>query len=158
MKKNPITINGLRLLKEELHRLKSVERPSIIQAISEARSHGDISENSEYVAAKEIQGFIEGRIADIESKLSNAQVIDPATLQANGQIVFGSTVELLEVESNQEVCYQIVGDDEADVKAGKISINSPLARALIGMEEGDTTTVVAPNGNKEYEILRVRYV
>lgn len=158
MSKVPITLRGAELLRDELHRLKTVERPSVIAAIAEARSHGDLSENAEYEAAKERQGFIEGRIAEVESKLSNAQIIDPASLDADGRVVFGSTVELEDVEAGKTVTYQIVGDDEADLKAGMISVNSPIARALIGKYAGDVAEVQAPGGVREYEIVDVRYV
>lgn len=157
MSKVPITLRGAELLRDELHRLKTVERPSVIAAIAEARSHGDLSENAEYEAAKERQGFIEGRIAEVESKLSNAQIIDPASLDADGRVVFGSTVELEDVEAGKTVTYQIVGDDEADLKVGKISLNSPVARTLIGKFSGDVAEVQTPGGVREYEILDVRY-
>ncbi len=157
MSKVPLTLYGAQLLKAELHQLKSVERPSVIAAIAEARSHGDLSENAEYDAAKERQGFVEGRIAEVESKLSNAQVIDPKALDADGRVVFASTVELEEIEGGKTVVYQIVGDDEADLKQGKISLNSPVARALIGKFAGDVTEVQTPGGKREYEILDVRY-
>lgn len=157
MIKVPLTVLGAEQLKTELQRLKSIERPSVIAAIAEARSHGDLSENAEYDAAKERQGFVEGRIAEIESKLSNAQIIDPTTLDADGRIVFGATVKLLDMESDDEVCYQIVGDDEADIKLGKVSVNSPIARALIGKESGDVAEVQAPGGLREYEVLDVEY-
>ncbi len=157
MIKVPLTVLGAEQLKAELQRLKSIERPSVIAAIAEARSHGDLSENAEYDAAKERQGFVEGRIAEIESKLSNAQIIDPTTLDADGRIVFGATVKLLDMESDDEVCYQIVGDDEADIKQGKVSVNSPIARALIGKESGDVAEVQAPGGLREYEVLDVEY-
>ncbi|AQR65585.1 transcription elongation factor GreA [Aquaspirillum sp. LM1] len=157
MIKVPLTVLGAEQLKTELQRLKSIERPSVIAAIAEARSHGDLSENAEYDAAKERQGFVEGRIAEIESKLSNAQIIDPTTLDADGRIVFGATVKLLDMESDDEVCYQIVGDDEADIKQGKVSVNSPIARALIGKESGDVAEVQAPGGLREYEVLDVEY-
>lgn len=153
----PLTLYGARLLKAELHQLKTVERPSVIAAIAEARSHGDLSENAEYDAAKERQGFVEGRIADLEGKLSNAQVIDPQSLDADGRVVFASTVELEETETGKKVTYQIVGDDEADLKQGKISLNSPVARALIGKFAGDVAEVQTPGGKREYEILDVRY-
>jgi transcription elongation factor GreA len=154
----PITVRGAQLLKEELHRLKHVERPSVIVAISEARAQGDLSENAEYDAAKEKQGFIEGRIAEIESKLASAQIIDPSALNAEGRIVFGATVDLEDLASGESVTYQIVGDDEADIKEGRISISSPIARALIGKFEGDTAEVKAPGGLRSYEILEVRYL
>jgi len=154
----PITKRGAELLKEELHRLKHIERPSVINAISEARAQGDLSENAEYDAAKEKQGFIEGRIQDLEGKLSAAQVIDPATLDVGGRIVFGATVDLEDLEAGTKLTYQIVGDDEADIAVNKISISSPIARALIGKEEGDVVAVQAPGGNREVEILAVRYL
>jgi transcription elongation factor GreA len=155
--KFPITLRGAELLKEELHRLKTVERPNVIAAIAEARSHGDLSENAEYDAAKERQGFIEGRIAEVEGKLSNAQIIDPKSLDADGRIVFGATVEMEDVDGGKTVTYQIVGDDEADLKQGKISLNSPVARAMIGKYAGDVVEVQTPGGVREYEILDVRY-
>ncbi|MBA4741992.1 MAG: transcription elongation factor GreA [Azoarcus sp.] len=158
MNKTPLTVRGAELLRDELHRMKTVERPSVIAAIAEARSHGDLSENAEYDAAKERQGFVEGRIKELEAKLANAQVIDPATLDADGRCVFGATVELEEVDSGDEVTYQIVGDDEADVKNGKISVSSPIARALIGKYAGDIADVQAPGGVRSYEIVDVRYV
>ena len=154
----PLTRRGADKLKEELARLKSVERHAVIQAISEARAQGDLSENAEYEAAKDKQGFIEGRILEIESKLAAAQIIDPSTLDAEGRVVFGSTVDLEEEESGARVTYQIVGDDEADLKLGLISISSPIARALIGKESGDIGEVQAPGGLKSYEIVAVRYV
>lgn len=157
MSKVPITLRGAELLKTELHRLKTVERPAVIAAIAEARSHGDLSENAEYDAAKERQGFIEGRIADIEGKLGNAQIIDPRALDADGRVVFGATVELEDTDEGQAVTYQIVGDDEADIKQNKISLNSPVARALIGKFAGDVVEVQTPGGRREYEILDVRY-
>ena len=153
----PLTRRGAEKLKEELHRLKSVERHAVIQAIAEARAQGDLSENAEYDAARERQGFVEGRIAEIESKLANAQVIDPKLLDAEGRVVFGATVDLEDLESGEKVSYQIVGDDEADIKAGKISVSSPIARALIGKNAGDTAEVRAPGGVREYDILDVRY-
>lgn len=153
----PITVRGAELLKQELHRLKTVERPSVINAIAEARAHGDLSENADYDAAKHRQGFIEGRIQELESKLSNAQVIDPQTVDAEGRVVFGATVELEDLESGVKVSYQIVGDDEADIKVGKISVSSPIARALISKVEGDVAAVQAPAGVREYEVLAVRY-
>jgi transcription elongation factor GreA len=158
MNKVPLTVAGAEKLKVELHRLKTVDRPRIIQAIAEARAHGDLSENAEYHAAKEQQSFAEGRIAEIESKLGNAQIIDPLTVNANGRVVFSATLDLLDEDSGKEVTYQIVGDDEADVAAGKISISSPIARALIGKEVGDTVEVRVPDGARHYEILDVRYV
>jgi transcription elongation factor GreA len=157
MSKVPITLHGAELLKAELHRLKTVERPSVIAAIAEARSHGDLSENAEYDAAKERQGFVEGRIAEVEGKLGNAQIIDPRALDADGRVVFGSTVDLEDVDGEQTVTYQIVGDDEADLKQGKISLNSPVARALISKFSGDVVEVQTPGGRREYEILDVRY-
>ncbi|MBX3666528.1 MAG: transcription elongation factor GreA [Burkholderiales bacterium] len=158
MAKTPLTVKGAELLRAELHELKSVQRPAIISAIAEARSHGDLSENAEYSAAKERQSFIEGRIAELESKISNAQVIDPSTIDADGRCVFGATVELEDVSAGGTVTYQIVGDDEADIKQGKISISSPIARALIGKYAGDVAEVQAPGGVREYEIIDVRYV
>lgn len=158
MSKIPITVRGAEKLRAELQELKAVQRPAIITAIAEARSHGDLSENAEYAAAKERQSFIEGRIAELERKLGNAQVIDPALLDADGRCVFGATVELEDLESGEVVNYQIVGDDEADLKEGKISISSPMARALIGKLSGDVAEVQAPGGVREYEILDVRYV
>lgn len=153
----PLTKRGAELLKAELHRLKTVERHAVIQAIAEARAQGDLSENAEYDAAKDKQGFIEGRILEIESKLAAAQVIDPATLDAGGRVVFGATVELEDEASGQAVTYQIVGDDEADLKLGLISVSSPIARALIGKEAGDVAEVQAPGGVKRYDIVEVRY-
>ena len=158
MNKIPLTVKGAELLRTELHQLKTVERPKVITAIQEARSHGDLSENAEYDAAKERQSFIEGRIVELESKLANAQIIDPAHLDADGRCVFGATVELEEVDSGESVTYQIVGDDEADIKQNKISISSPIARALIGKYSGDVAEVKAPAGVKEYEILDVKYL
>jgi transcription elongation factor GreA len=158
MSKVPLTVRGAEMLKEELQRLKSVERPAVIEAIAEARSHGDLSENAEYDAAKERQAFVEGRIADLESKLGNAQIIDPSSLDAEGRIVFGTTVALMDLETEDEVTYQIVGDDEADIKLGKVSVNSPIARALIGKESGDVAEVLAPGGVREYEVLDVKYI
>jgi transcription elongation factor GreA len=154
----PLTRRGAEKLKEELHRLKTVERHAVIQAISEARAQGDLSENAEYEAAKDKQGFIEGRIQELEAKLAAAQVIDPSTLDAGGRVVFGSTVDLQDDVSGTEVTYQIVGDDEADLKLGLISISSPIARALIGKEAGDVAEVQAPGGLKHWEIVEVRYV
>lgn len=153
----PITKIGAEKLRAELHRLKTIERPNVINAISEARAQGDLSENAEYDAAKEKQGFIEGRILEIEGKLSSAQIIDPSLIDADGRIVFGATVQLLDLASKQTVTYQIVGEDEADLASGKISISSPVARALIGREEGDIAPVQAPVGKREYEVLEVKY-
>ena len=153
----PITKRGSELLKAELHRLKTVERPSVIAAIAEARAQGDLSENAEYEAAKDRQGFIEGRIQEVEGKLSAAQVIDPSRVDAGGRVVFGATVDLQEESSGENVTYQIVGEDEADLKLGLVNISSPIARALIGKEEGDLAVVQAPGGAKTYEILAIRY-
>ncbi len=153
----PITKRGSEKLKAELHELKTVQRPWVINAIAEARAQGDLSENAEYEAAKDRQGFIEGRIQEIEGKLSAAQIIDPAAVDAGGKVVFGATVEL-EEESGDQVRYQIVGEDEADLKLGLINISSPIARALIGKEEGDTAEVQAPGGLKRYEIVAVHYI
>ncbi len=158
MKKTPMTVVGAEKLKAELHRLKTVERPRIIQAIAEARSHGDLSENAEYHAAKEQQGFVEGRIAELDMKLATAQIIDPKTVNADGRVVFGATLRLMEENSGQEVTYQIVGDHEADIAKGMISISSPIARALIGKELGDVVEVQVPGGVRSYEILEIRYV
>ncbi len=158
MNKIPLTVTGAEMLKAELHRLKTVERPNVIAAIAEARSHGDLSENAEYDAAKDRQSFIEGRIAELESKLSNAQIINPALLDADGRCVFGATVELEDLDSGEIVTYQIVGDDEADIKLNKISVSSPIARALIGKSEGDVAEVMAPGGVRELEILDVKYI
>ena len=157
MSKIPITLRGAELLREELKRLKTVDRPAVVAAIAEARSHGDLSENAEYDAAKERQGFIEGRLAEVEGKLGNAQIIDPAALDADGRVVFGATVDLEDMDSSQKVTYQIVGDDEADLKQNKISLNSPVARSLIGKFAGDVAEVQTPGGRREYEILDVRY-
>jgi transcription elongation factor GreA len=154
----PLTAAGAEMLRAELHQLKTVERPRTIQAIQDARSHGDLSENAEYDAAKERQSFVEGRIAEIESKLASAQIIDPAHIDADGRCVFGATVELEDADSGEVVTYQIVGEDEADIKRGKISITSPIGRALIGKYAGDTAEVKAPAGVRSYEILDVRYV
>ncbi|MBX9905316.1 MAG: transcription elongation factor GreA [Burkholderiales bacterium] len=157
MAKTPLTVKGAEMLRNELHELKTVQRPAIIAAIAEARSHGDLSENAEYAAAKERQSFIEGRIAEVESKISNAQIIDPSMMDTDGRCVFGATVDLEEV-GGAAVTYQIVGDDEADIKLGKISISSPIARALIGKYAGDMAEVQAPSGVREYEIIDIRYV
>lgn len=157
MNKVPMTVRGAELLRDELRKLKSEDRPRIIKAIAEARAHGDLRENAEYHAAKDEQGFVEARIKEIEAKLSNTQVIDVTMVDAKGKIVFGSTVELLDVQSGQEIEYRIVGEDEADIKAGLISFTSPIARALIGKNEGDEIEVEAPGGNKHYEVIGVRY-
>jgi len=157
MAKTPLTVKGAEMLRNELHELKTVQRPAIIAAIAEARSHGDLSENAEYAAAKERQSFIEGRIAEVESKISNAQIIDPSMMDTDGRCVFGATVDLEEV-GGAAVTYQIVGDDEADIKLGKISISSPIARALIGKYAGDMAEVHAPSGVREYEIIDIRYI
>lgn len=154
----PVTVRGAELLKEELQRLRSVDRPSVIQAIAEARAQGDLSENAEYEAAKEKQSFIEGRINEIEAKLSVAMVIDPRTLNAEGRCVFGATVEVEDMDNGDVSTYQIVGDDEASIKDGKISVSSPIARALIGKTEGDVAEVLAPAGLRSYEILDVKYI
>lgn len=157
MNKVPLTVRGAERLREELKRLKMVDRPRVIEAIAEARAHGDLKENAEYHAAREQQGFIEGRINEIEGKLSNAEIIDVTTLNAGGRVVFGATVDLVDAASGDEVTYQIVGEDEADIKGGRISVNSPIARALIGKEEGDEAVVRAPGGEKNFEIVEVRY-
>ncbi|QRM20333.1 transcription elongation factor GreA [Dechloromonas sp. TW-R-39-2] len=157
MSKVPLTVAGAEKLREELHRLKTIERPSVIAAIAEARSHGDLSENAEYDAAKERQGFVEGRIQEVEGKLSNAQIIDPKVLDADGRCVFGATVDIEDQDSGESVTYQIVGEDEADIKSGKLSVASPMARALIGKYAGDVAQVQAPGGLREYEIIDVRY-
>ena len=154
----PLTKRGAELLREELHRLKTIERPAVIQAIAEARAQGDLSENAEYDAAKDKQGFIEGRILELDSKLSMAQVIDPSSLDAGGRVVFGATVVLSDEDSGNEVTYQIVGEDEADLKTGRISVSSPIARALIGKEAGDVASYKAPGGDRAYEVLEMRYV
>ena len=154
----PITKRGAEKLKAELHQLKTVERPDVVNAIAEARAQGDLSENAEYDAAKDRQGFIEGRIKDIEGKLSAAQIIDPSALDAGGMVVFGATVKLEDEDSGTQVSYQIVGEDEADIKLGLVNISSPIARALIGKSEGDTATVQAPGGVKNYEIISVAYI
>ena len=156
--KIPITLAGAEKLRTELHRLKTVDRPTIITAISEARAQGDITENAEYEAARERQGFIEGRILELEAKLANAQVIDPALLDDDGRVVFGSTVELLDIAAEQTMTYQIVGEDEADIKLGKLSYSSPIAKALIGKFSGDVAEVRTPGGVKEFEIVDVRYL
>jgi len=158
MSKVPLTVVGAERLRQELQRLKTVDRPRVIQAIAEARSHGDLSENAEYHAAKEQQGFIEGRINDLENKLSSAQVIDPSTLNAGGRVVFGATLDLLDIDSGKEATYQIVGEEEADISHGRLSVTSPIARALIGKEAGDAVEVQVPDGVRNYEVLDVRYV
>jgi transcription elongation factor GreA len=158
VKRTPMTLRGAERLRQELKQLKSEARPSVIKAIAEARSHGDLSENAEYHAAREQQSFIEGRINDIENRLSNAEVIDVTKLNANGRVVFGSTVEVADEESGAKLTYQLVGDDEADIKQGMLSVSSPIARALIGKSEGDVVDVTAPGGTRSYEIVSVRYV
>jgi len=158
MNKVPMTIRGAEQLRDELKRLKSEDRPQVIQAIAEARAHGDLKENAEYHAAKDQQGFIEGRIKEIEGKLSHIQIIDVTTIDARGKVVFGATVELLDVLTDTETTYRIVGEDEADIGQGMISFTSPIARALIGKDEGDEVTFSAPGGDKHYEIIKVRYV
>jgi transcription elongation factor GreA len=155
--KIPITLVGAEKLRAELHRMRTVDRPAVINAIAEARSHGDITENAEYEAARERQGFIEGRILELEAKLANAQVIDPRLLDDDGRVVFASTVELMDTASNETTVYQIVGEDEADIKLGKLSYSSPIAKALIGKSEGDVAEVRTPGGVKEFEIVGVRY-
>ena len=158
MSKVPMTVRGHELLREELKRLKSVDRPQVIQAIAEARAHGDLKENAEYHAAKEQQGFIEGRIKDLEGKLSHLQVIDVTAIDAKGKVVFGSTVDIIDEDSGDDLTYMIVGEDEADIKTGRISFTSPIARALIGKSEGDVASFQAPGGEKSFEIVEVRYV
>ncbi|MDH3990168.1 MAG: transcription elongation factor GreA [Gammaproteobacteria bacterium] len=158
MSKVPMTVRGAELLREELQKLKSEARPEVIQAIAEARAHGDLKENAEYHAAKEQQGFIEGRIKEIEGKLSHIQIIDVTEVDARGKVIFGSTVELYDVQAETETTYRIVGEDEADIGAGLISYTSPIARALIGKNEGDEINFSAPGGDKEYEIIQVRYI
>jgi transcription elongation factor GreA len=157
MSKVPLTARGAGKLRAELEELKRVARPKVIKAIAEAREHGDLKENAEYHAAREQQGFIEGRIKDIEAKLSNAQIIDVTAIHADGKVVFGATVDLLEMDNDKEFTYQIVGEDEADIKQGRISVSSPIARALIGKAEGDDIFLQTPNGAREFEILEVRY-
>lgn len=158
MSKVPITERGAKALREEVNRLKTVDRPTVIQAISDARAHGDLKENAEYHAAREQQSFIEGRIAEIEGKLSNAHIIDPAAVDAGGKVVFGATVELVDEDTSAEIVYQIVGEDEADIKAGRISYGSPIARGLIGKSEGDVVRISTPGGDKTFEIVEVKYV
>jgi len=157
MKRYPMTLRGAELLRQELKRLKSEDRPRVIKAIAEARSHGDLSENAEYHAAREQQGFIEGRINEIEAKLSTAEVIDVSKLSPGGKVVFGATVAIAEEESGNKVTYQIVGEDEADIRQGRIAVTSPIARALVGKSEGDVVDVAAPGGTRSYEIMTVRY-
>jgi transcription elongation factor GreA len=158
MKRNPMTLRGAEALRVELKRLKSEDRPRVIKAIAEARSHGDLSENAEYHAAREQQGFIEGRIGEIEAKLSTAEIIDPSTVTNNGKVIFGATVELEGQDDGKSIRYQIVGEDEADIKSGRISITSPIARALVGKTAGDVVDVAAPGGTRSYEIVKVSYV
>jgi transcription elongation factor GreA len=158
MNKVPVTVRGHELLKDELKQLKTVDRPNVIKAIAEARAHGDLKENAEYHAAKEQQGFIEARIKDLEGKLSHIQVIDVTAVDARGKIIFGSTVELFEEETEKEIVYRIVGEDEADISAGLISYTSPIARALIGQNEGDVVSFAAPDGEKHFEVVEVRYI
>lgn len=154
----PMTKYGAEALKRELTDLKQVQRPKVVTAIAEAREHGDLKENAEYHAAREQQGFIEGRIQEIESKLSTAQIIDVTTIKNTGKVIFGTTLDLVNLETNEEVSYQIVGDDESDIKLNKISVNSPIARALIGKEEGEVVVVKTPKGDVEYEIVEVKYI
>lgn len=158
MNKTPMTLNGAERLREELHRLKTVDRPRITAAIAEARAHGDLKENAEYHAAREQQSFAEGRVQEIESKLSNAQIIDVTKVEAGGKVIFGATVDLINLENDQQVTYKIVGEDEADIKAGMVSVGSPVSRALIAKSAGDVVAVKAPAGDIEYEILEVRYI
>lgn len=158
MNKTPITVHGAEKLKEELKQLKTIERPRIIEAIAEARAHGDLKENAEYHAAREQQSFVEGRIKDIEAKLSNAEIIDVTTVNASGRVIFGATVVLLDIDSDTEVTYRIVGEDEADIKQGLLNYSSPIARGLIGKEQDDEVTIQTPGGEKHYEIIEVRYV
>ena len=157
MQKHPMTVRGAEKLRAELKQLKTVARPKVIQAIAEARAHGDLKENAEYHAARDQQGFIEGRIKEIESKLSHAQVIDVTAVNAGGKVVFGATVEVLDLDTDEELCYQIVGEDEADIRAGLISVTSPIARGFIGKAEGDEVEVQVPGGTRTFEILEVRY-
>ena len=157
MKRTPMTLRGAEALRNELKKLKTESRPNVIKAIAEARAHGDLSENAEYHAAREQQGFIEGRIKEIETKLSTAEVIDPSTLPKNGKVVFGAVVELEDQDDSHRVTYQVVGEDEADIRAGRISITSPIARAVVGKSEGDVVDVTAPGGVHSYEIVAVRF-
>jgi transcription elongation factor GreA len=158
MKRNPMTLRGAEALRIELRRLKSEDRPRVIKAIAEARSHGDLSENAEYHAAREQQGFIEGRIAEIEAKMSTAEIIDPSTVTNNGKVIFGATVDLEDQDGGKSISYQIVGEDEADIKAQRISFNSPIARALVGKQQGDVVPVAVPGGARTFEIIAVRYI
>ncbi|HEC07020.1 transcription elongation factor GreA [Thiolapillus sp.] len=158
MNKTPMTVQGAEALRQELNELKTVARPKVIAAIAEARAHGDLKENAEYHAAREQQSFIEGRIKDIEAKLSNAQIIDVSTVNAGGRVVFGATVDVLDLETDEEHTYQIVGEDEADIRHSRISVTSPIARALIGKSEGDEVEIQVPGGMREFEILEVRYI
>ena len=158
MKKIPLTIRGAETLRTELEQLKKVKRPAVIQAISEARAHGDLKENAEYHAAREQQSFIEGRIKDIESKLAHAEIIDVTTMDAGGRVIFGATVDVVDMDTDEELTYQIVGEDEADIQKGLISVNSPIARGMVGKEEGDVAVVDTPGGKREFEILEVRYI
>jgi len=158
MKRNPMTLRGAEALRIELKRLKTEDRPRVIKAIAEARSHGDLSENAEYHAAREQQGFIEGRIGEIEAKLSTAEIIDPTSMASSGKVVFGATVDLEDQDGGKSISYQIVGEDEADIKSARISITSPIARALVGKSAGDVVDVAAPGGTHSYEIVKVRYI
>jgi transcription elongation factor GreA len=158
MNKIPLTVRGAETLRAELEELKKVKRPSVIQAIAEARAHGDLKENAEYHAAREQQSFIEGRIKDIESKLSHAQIIDVTMMDAGGRVIFGATVDVVDMNTDEEFTYQIVGEDEADIQKGLISVNSPIARGLVGKEEGDVAVVETPGGKREFEIVEVRYI
>ena len=158
MNKVPLTVRGAETLRNELNELKTVKRPAVIAAIAEARAHGDLKENAEYHAAREQQGFIEGRIKEIDAKLSHAQIIDVTSVNAEGRVIFGATVDVTDLESDEELTYQIVGEDEADIQQGLISVNSPIARGLIGKEEGDVAEIKTPGGQREFEILEVRYV
>jgi transcription elongation factor GreA len=158
MKRNPMTLRGADALRSELKRLKTEDRPRVIKAIAEARSHGDLSENAEYHAAREQQGFIEGRIGEIEAKLSTAEIIDPTAMASSGKVIFGATVDLENQDDGKTISYQIVGEDEADIKAARISITSPIARALVGKTAGDVVDVTAPGGTHSYEIVKVRYI
>lgn len=158
MRRVPITLRGAEALRSELKKLKTEDRPNVIKAIAEARSHGDLSENAEYHAAREQQGFIEGRIQELEAKLSNAEIIDVTQLANTGKVVFGSTVDLEDEDNGVKVTYQIVGEDEADIKAGRISVGSPIARAMVGKAEGDSVEVAAPGGKRNYEVIAVRYI